>query len=51
MTIAAAQTSPQDGDIVGNLNQHYALINLAVSNRVQLIAFPEMFITVYIEGN
>jgi predicted amidohydrolase len=47
MILAAAQTKPTRGNIEANLLDHYRLIELAVQNRVQLIAFPEMSITGY----
>lgn len=47
MVIAAAQTKPRKEDIIGNLSDHYTLIDLAIDNGVQLIAFPEMSITGY----
>ncbi len=45
MILAAAQTKPTRGDIEANLSDHYRLIELAVQNGAQLIAFPEMSIT------
>ncbi|QGK72676.1 carbon-nitrogen hydrolase family protein [Flavobacterium sp. SLB02] len=51
MILAAAQTKPTRGDIEANLLDHYRLIELAVQNRVQLIAFPEMSITGYEREN
>lgn len=47
MILAAAQTKPKRGDIDANLLDHYRLIELAVQNGAQLIAFPEMSITGY----
>jgi predicted amidohydrolase len=47
MILAAAQTKPTRGDIEANLSDHYHLIELAVQNGAQLIAFPEMSITGY----
>ncbi|SNR33772.1 carbon-nitrogen hydrolase family protein [Flavobacterium sp. ov086] len=47
MILAAAQTKPTRGDIDSNLLDHYRLIDLAVQNGAQLIAFPEMSITGY----
>ncbi|WP_291146932.1 carbon-nitrogen hydrolase family protein [Flavobacterium sp. UBA7680] len=47
MILAAAQTKPTRGDIDVNLSDHYRLIELAVKNKAQLIAFPEMSITGY----
>lgn len=51
MILAAAQTKPTRGDIEANLADHYRLIELAVQNEVQLIAFPEMSITGYEREN
>lgn len=48
MIIAAAQTSPKDGNIEQNLNDHYRLINIAADNGIKLIVFPEMSITGYV---
>ncbi|TDP02320.1 carbon-nitrogen hydrolase family protein [Flavobacterium sp. 245] len=47
MILAAAQTKPTRGNIEANLEDHYRLIELAVQNGAQLIAFPEMSITGY----
>ncbi|MET0946301.1 MAG: carbon-nitrogen hydrolase family protein [Flavobacterium sp.] len=47
MILAAAQTKPTRGNIEANLLDHYRLIELAVQNGAQLIAFPEMSITGY----
>lgn len=47
MILAAAQTKPKRGDIDANLLDHYRLIEVAVQNGAQLIAFPEMSITGY----
>ena len=47
MILAAAQTKPTRRDIDANLSDHYRLIELAVKNKAQLIAFPEMSITGY----
>ena len=51
MILAAAQTKPTRGDIDANLLDHYRLIDLAVQNGAQLIAFPEMSITGYEREN
>jgi predicted amidohydrolase len=51
MILAAAQTKPTRGDIEANLSDHYRLIELAVENGAQLIAFPEMSITGYEREN
>lgn len=47
MILAVAQTKPKRGDIDSNLSDHYRLIDLALQNGAQLIAFPEMSITGY----
>ena len=47
MILAAAQTKPSRGNIDANLSDHYRLIELAVENEAQLIAFPELSITGY----
>ncbi|KRB58236.1 carbon-nitrogen hydrolase family protein [Flavobacterium sp. Root186] len=47
MILAAAQAKPTRRDIDANLSDHYRLIELAVKNKAQLIAFPEMSITGY----
>ena len=51
MILAAAQTKPTRGNIETNLLNHYRLIELAVQNGAQLIAFPEMSITGYERKN
>ncbi|TDO71416.1 putative amidohydrolase [Flavobacterium chryseum] len=51
MILAAAQTKPTRGNIDANLSDHYRLIELAVQNRAQLIAFPELSITGYEREN
>lgn len=51
MILAAAQTKPTRGNIEANLVDHYHLIELAVQNGAQLIAFPEMSITGYEREN
>ncbi|MFH6961880.1 carbon-nitrogen hydrolase family protein [Flavobacterium plurextorum] len=51
MILAAAQTKPTRGNIETNLLDHYSLIELAVQNKAQLIAFPEMSITGYEREN
>lgn len=51
MILAAAQTKPTRGNIEANLLDHYRLIELAVQNGAQLIAFPEMSITGYEREN
>lgn len=47
MILAAAQTKPTRGNIEANLLDHYHLIELAVQNKAQLIAFPELSISGY----
>ena len=51
MILVAAQTKPTRGDIEANLADHYRLIELALQNGAQLIAFPEMSITGYEREN
>ncbi|WP_264553875.1 carbon-nitrogen hydrolase family protein [Flavobacterium sp. N2038] len=51
MILAAAQTKPIRGNIDANLIDHYRLIELAVKNKAQLIAFPELSITGYEREN
>jgi predicted amidohydrolase len=51
MILAAAQTKPTRGNIEANLVDHYRLIDLAVQNGAQLIAFPELSITGYEREN
>ncbi|MDP5199522.1 carbon-nitrogen hydrolase family protein [Flavobacterium sp. DG2-3] len=51
MILAAAQTKPKRGDISSNLLNHYQLIELAVENGANLIAFPELSITGYEREN
>ncbi|MDR7371275.1 carbon-nitrogen hydrolase family protein [Flavobacterium aquidurense] len=51
MILAAAQTKPTRGNIEANLADHYRLVELAVQNGAQLIAFPEMSITGYEREN
>jgi len=47
MILVAAQTKPKRGDIYGNLNDHYQLIERASDYGADLIVFPEMSITGY----
>lgn len=47
MRICAAQTRPIKGDIQGNIERHKTLIDLAVSNKADLIVFPELSLTGY----
>jgi len=51
MILAAAQTKPVRGNIEANLLDHYHLVEIAVQNGVQLIAFPELSITGYEREN
>jgi predicted amidohydrolase len=51
MILAAAQTKPTRGNIEANLLDHYRLIELAVKNGAQLIAFPELSISGYEREN
>nr|WP_321406949.1 carbon-nitrogen hydrolase family protein [uncultured Carboxylicivirga sp.] len=48
MIIASAQTSPVQGDINLNLDNHLELIKLAAQNNAQLILFPELSLTSYV---
>ena len=47
MKICVAQTKPVKGDIKSNIDDHKKLIDLAVSNKADLIIFPELSITSY----
>lgn len=47
MKICVAQTKPVKGDIKSNIEDHKKLIDLAVSNKAELIIFPELSITSY----
>ncbi len=47
MKICAAQTRPIKGDIQKNIDNHKRLIELAVSNGVDVIIFPELSLTGY----
>ena len=40
MKICVAQTKPVKGDIKSNIDDHKKLIDLAVSNKADLIIFP-----------
>ncbi len=48
MIIAAAQSSPIQGALHDNLEEHFELIKLAAKHNVELITFPEMSITGYV---
>jgi len=45
--IAAAQSISKRGDVQKNLEGHYRLIELALSNHAQIIVFPELSLTGY----
>jgi predicted amidohydrolase len=47
MTIAAAQTIPNDGNIEANISDHCRLAEAAAKEGAQLILFPEMSLTGY----
>jgi predicted amidohydrolase len=47
MKICAAQTRPIKGDIQGNIENHKKWIDLAVSEGVELVIFPELSLTGY----
>jgi predicted amidohydrolase len=47
MKIASAQINSTVGHIQSNLEEHYSLIETAITEGVELIAFPEMSITGY----
>jgi predicted amidohydrolase len=47
MRIGVAQTRPVKGDIQGNIENHKKLIDLAVSNRADIVIFPELSLTGY----
>jgi predicted amidohydrolase len=47
MKICAAQTRPIKGDIQANIDNHKKLIGLAVSDRADLVIFPELSLTGY----
>lgn len=47
MKIASAQINSTVGHIQSNLEEHYRLIETAIAEGVELIAFPEMSITGY----
>jgi predicted amidohydrolase len=47
LTIAAAQSVSIRGDVTGNLEGHYRLIEQASSRGVDVIVFPELSITGY----
>ena len=47
MKLAVAQIRPKRGDIVQNIAGHKKLIELAISEGADLIAFPELSITAY----
>ena len=47
MRLCAAQTRPIKGDIPANMAQHKQMIDLAVSEGIKLIIFPELSLTGY----
>lgn len=47
MKIGVAQTRPIKGDIEKNIDSHQQFIDLAVSNRTDMIFFPELSLTGY----
>jgi len=47
MKICVAQTRPIKGDILANISNHKTLINLAITNKADIIFFPELSITGY----
>ena len=47
MILASAQTKPKFRDIVGNLLDHYKLVDFAADMGADLIVFPELSITGY----
>jgi len=47
MRICVAQTSPVKGDIRANMAKHKSLISLAISERAELVVFPELSLTGY----
>jgi predicted amidohydrolase len=51
MILAAAQTKPKQGDIDGNLADHYRLIEIAHAEGANLLVFPEMSLTGYEREN
>ena len=47
MKVCVAQTRPITGDIQRNIVVHSRLVDLAVSNRAEIVVFPELSITGY----
>lgn len=47
MKICIAQTSPHKGDIAKNIEQHVALLNIAITQQADLVIFPELSLTGY----
>lgn len=47
MKICVAQTRPIKGDIQSNIDNHKKIIKLAISNRADIVIFPELSITGY----
>ncbi len=47
MKICTAQTRPIKGNIQSNIDNHKKLIDLAISNRADIVIFPELSLTGY----
>ena len=47
MKICAAQTRPIKGNIPQNIETHKKLVEIAISNQVDIIIFPELSLTGY----
>lgn len=47
MRICAVQTSAFKGDIKNNITKHLQFLNLAISNKCDLVLFPELSLTGY----
>lgn len=47
MRISVTQTRAVRGDILGNIERHKAMIDLAISNRAEIVIFPELSLTGY----
>ena len=45
--VAVAQTSPRAGDLAANVEEHVALLELAVGEGAELVVFPELSLTGY----
>jgi len=46
-TLAVAQTAPRRGDVAANLAEHLALLELAATEGVGVLVFPELSLTGY----